>query len=562
MGLIYRIARDKKLRGGMSLGVFLSFSLLVSPTQAEFFDAPIRITDTSGSCQSSEEICGDFVDQDCDGQDLLCTGDDKDLDGYSSSEDCDDTNRFVYPGVSVRCQMASGSGVKTCGSSGAFSACTATPLCEATGGGTCYYVSKLTGSDTNPGTFQQPLRTYKNFLSYYAFEDIPPNRKELKPGDVVYFMSGTYADNYSYNTDRRAFFLRGVHGAAGAPITFKAYPGAHPILSSAERLPPVFLFQSSHLVFEGFEITGGAERGIFSDTVSNLVIRNNRIHNIDGVDNNNLAGVHLVRTDNALLERNIIHDNYDRTNQDTAGRSTENSRNVVLFQGWDNRVSYNVIFNSVPITAEKSGGCVGYKHSAIQPDHETQIFEFDHNILRNCKHGSISSGSFRSRIHHNLILDSALVRFKDLGGPTINQDNIFEFNTVRNYQSFEYNPTTTYAPIETITVRNNIFENFSPTSQQEGALNICIYCDDSLYSHLVGGNRLQFAGNCYHDPDETVKLGLFSSDRTSSQGARYSFSQWQGQGFDTGSIERDPRLDAEHKPQESACFGAGHRAGW
>jgi len=421
------------------LGGVIALSLVPGLVSAQFIDAVVRINGPSGSCQPSEEICGDFVDQDCNGEDLLCSGSDKDLDGFPVGEDCDDTNRFVYPGISVRCEASGGasSGVKTCGSGGSFGACSSQPLCEAKGGGRCYYISKLTGSDSNPGTFDKPFRSYLNLVTYYDHRERPAGWKELAAGDVVYFMSGTYKDNYTYDRHRRAIFFRNVHGTASAPIVLKAYPGAHPILSSTDRVPAMFFFQSSHITVEGFEITGSFERGINTDEVSSLTIRNNRIHGIDGVDNDNLAGVYLARADNTLVTHNLIYDNYDRTNQDTAGRSTENSRNLVLFLGWDNRVSYNVIFNSVPITAEKSGGCVGYKHSAIQPGHPNQIFEFDHNILRNCKHSSISSGSFRSRVHHNLIVDSSLARFKDLGGPTINQDNIFEFNTLRNYAGLE-----------------------------------------------------------------------------------------------------------------------------
>lgn len=40
------------------------------------------------------ELCGDGIDQDSDGADLLCPGDDKDNDGFTSDQDCDDTNRY------------------------------------------------------------------------------------------------------------------------------------------------------------------------------------------------------------------------------------------------------------------------------------------------------------------------------------------------------------------------------------------------------------------------------------------------------------------------------------
>ncbi|MDY6790175.1 MAG: PilC/PilY family type IV pilus protein [Thermodesulfobacteriota bacterium] len=52
------------------------------------------------------EICGDLIDQDCDGSDLVCTADDTDNDGDGYSEnagDCDDTNSAIYPGAKEIC---------------------------------------------------------------------------------------------------------------------------------------------------------------------------------------------------------------------------------------------------------------------------------------------------------------------------------------------------------------------------------------------------------------------------------------------------------------------------
>lgn len=53
------------------------------------------------------EICGNGIDEDCDGADLPCSADDADQDGYLSVEaggrDCDDTNPLVYPGAPEQC---------------------------------------------------------------------------------------------------------------------------------------------------------------------------------------------------------------------------------------------------------------------------------------------------------------------------------------------------------------------------------------------------------------------------------------------------------------------------
>ena len=67
-----------------------------------------------------------------------------------SSNDCDDTNRNVYPGIAIACAASCGQGTQTCQSNGSFTGCSCTPLCEAAGSGRCFYISALTGADLIP----------------------------------------------------------------------------------------------------------------------------------------------------------------------------------------------------------------------------------------------------------------------------------------------------------------------------------------------------------------------------------------------------------------------------
>ncbi len=69
-------------------------------------------TENQGDCNDNDasiypgasEICGDGIDQDCNGSDLVCQTDpndvDDDGDGYTENQgDCDDNNQLVYPGA-------------------------------------------------------------------------------------------------------------------------------------------------------------------------------------------------------------------------------------------------------------------------------------------------------------------------------------------------------------------------------------------------------------------------------------------------------------------------------
>ncbi|MCA9670104.1 MAG: putative metal-binding motif-containing protein [Myxococcales bacterium] len=65
-------------------------------------------TPNQGDCDDTDnkinpagvEICGDNIDQNCDGSDLVCSNLDQDGDGYSPNQgDCDDNNKDVNPGA-------------------------------------------------------------------------------------------------------------------------------------------------------------------------------------------------------------------------------------------------------------------------------------------------------------------------------------------------------------------------------------------------------------------------------------------------------------------------------
>lgn len=543
------------------LSFLMTFSLALNVCAKELPDSPIVINDSQNGCVPKPEICGDAIDQDCNGSDKLCSGNDKDLDGFPVGQDCNDSNRFIYPGIYARCTASCGSGVQKCGANGAYESCSCKPLCEAKGTGRCYYVSKLTGNDTNPGTYEKPFKTYLNFLNYYTSKERPPGYVSLKAGDVVYFMSGTYDENITYQDRPKAFYVKYLNGTKEAPIVIKAYPGTHPILSSKVQTAALDLQQSTYILVEGFEVTKAYTDAIKIYDNKNIEIRNIWAHNNDGVDNSNSSAIELKYSHDIRIHHNILHDNYDRVAADTSGIKTENSRNIVVFGGSNLRIDHNIIFQSKPTSSKLTGACVAYKHSALLEGYENQISEIDHNILWNCFFNAIGSGSHRSRIHHNLIIDSGPIRMKDHGGTTHQKDNIIEYNTLVNSGAFLYNPTDTYSPIGNLTFRNNVI--LDKNKSADPTVNIYRYGPDRIYNKVVPTKLFSLSNNCYFNTEGSISFDLFSfNERGETLGGAYNFTQWQSLGYDTGSIIADPKLDSEYRPSNPNCLDKGHWAGW
>lgn len=101
-----------------------------------------------------------------------------------------------------------------------------------------YYVA-TTGSDSNPGTFAAPWKTFKKATDVVA------------AGDTVLFRGGTYA---GFKTTRR------LPGTAGAPIIFKPFNNERVIIDKyANRIVVGHVIEistgASFFTLDGFEIT-------------------------------------------------------------------------------------------------------------------------------------------------------------------------------------------------------------------------------------------------------------------------------------------------------------------
>ncbi|MEU2631216.1 DUF1565 domain-containing protein, partial [Kitasatospora sp. NPDC007106] len=106
-----------------------------------------------------------------------------------------------------------------------------------------YYVSTA-GSDSNPGTSpSKPFRTLQKAADSTA------------PGDAVSIMNGTYTERAG-GSDVLAISRS---GRPGAPITFQAHPGHHPVINPLTGWNGIRVSGASYIVIRGLEIKGDSE---------------------------------------------------------------------------------------------------------------------------------------------------------------------------------------------------------------------------------------------------------------------------------------------------------------
>jgi hypothetical protein len=438
--------------------------------------------------------------------------------------------------------------------------------CEALGDGRCFYIDAANGDDaTGDGSHATPWRTLANVVSYYGTPGengstaAPPSAIDLAPGDVVYLRAGTYDQLYNYQGELLVARFRQVSGAPGEPISLVAYPGEQPVVDPGGAGVGVDVLQASHFRIRGIEVMNGYGAGVRVSDAEDVVLTHLHVHDTDGIDNDNIAGVYLVGASGVEVACSEIHDNYDRENADTGGEATENSSNVVAFGGGDLRVHHNHIFQTPEHTASKTGGCVKYKHAATDSD---AVFEVDHNVISRCKFFGVGTGTQHTHVHRNVITEGEGIVSRDFGGPTHQVDQVFEHNTLYRASGFHLSPTTDWndatleAPSGIVYTNNVVLHPLESPSQERGVVVIGTYGSDALHDATLPA--LTFATNCYSNPSGALNFSFFAANGGSygAEGAQHDLAGWQGLGLDAGSVDADPMLvDPEGADYRTAADG-------
>lgn len=503
----------------------------------------------------------------CGNGNFPCPEPDKDDDGYLSPSaggvDCDDNDFRIYPGVVTEKGCPAGQ-THSCQADGSYTACTVTPVCEASAGSNCKYIDCGAGSDSSGnGSFSSPWKSFKMVGYRVDGTQNPPGFYPVQPGDVVYLKgSGTCADTYSVTSgEPNVVLAMGTSGTASKPITYKRYPGStaviDPPFTSASPGHVIYLRSANYIKVDDLDITGSYGAVIYGGPNDHIELSRIRCHDTQGNNNDNIACLNLATNPtNIYLHHSEFSNVYD-----TAQPGAQNVGLVVFFQGSNNRVEYNRLFytNSPAYGGPVVGRCLRYKHPGT-----SGTFTVKGNEFWNCNGYAFENSTAGVRMSNNILvnppdyLDGGGYGCWDIGfGISYCRDAVVENNTFVNARAFEMQTSGINAGLGTTTFRNNVVLHTAPSyTSENGFFRIARYGSDANFLLFTTVHGLVTSGNCYYNPNTSVMFDYFA-DTPLTTGAYFNFAQWQGAGFDAGSSVVNPAFDANYAATAGACSGKG-----
>jgi len=451
-------------------------------------------------------------------------------------------------------------------------------LADAESSGNSYYIDPANGSDDNDGSASAPWKSFKKVNSYYQAGYRPKGWVDLKPGDCVMLKGGIYNEVFRPGqwqkgpTGGGSFvaYFRGKKGTAKRPFKIKGYDGT-PIIDPKGKGIGLSIFQSSCWQVEGIEIRNAYGRGMSINESQEVQVNDIHIHDTDGIDNNNIAGLYITGSRDVEVSNSVFNDNYDRTCADTNGRATENSCNVVVFagmRGGNIDIHHCKVYQSLPLSHDLSGGGIKYKHASRIPE---AYFNVHHNEFRNCKFFAFGSGTANTHFHHNLIVGGAGISSRDFGGVTHQVNQVFEYNTLYDTSGFGLRPTIRWRnekfpddPRNIVFTNNAVYDIRPRYSNEHGIVVVGTYMNDETYRATMP--ELTFKQNCYYNHSGPVQFNMASGFNYKDgyrEGEVSSLEQWRHlYGYDKDSIEADPMFMDVHRglfqlKGGSPCKGMG-----
>jgi hypothetical protein len=405
-----------------------------------------------------------------------------------------------------------------------------------------YYVDQANGSASNPGTEAKP------------FKDISQAAAVLRAGDTALVKNGTYDGGKAAGGYEPA-----NSGTAGAPITFKAYPGHHPVIKGTIGSVHLrnyitwdgFLLKGTFAVYgdtgravgwtfinnevtEGSYSDDGNWTGFFIEDVDGALIRNNNIHNIRGYYVTQVRGTGIIyfRCHSCVVENNYIHDNADQGAFDKEGglnnvwrrnifRDNTHTLIEVNNQGPNSGEEvYENIFVCTTLTGEFS----------VDLHLKTQNARVYNNVFSNCNGVSAYGGDATEinqgfRIYNNIFYNSGIgpIAATTFDRWNANEPEVLDYNLYYNvlFHENRYSnaqmgdgPDTTFSLFSAWTAAHSNFDRQS-ISDDPRFVN-----PSTMDFHLQANSPARGAGQggvdmgAYPRNDSTV-IGLLSGQSTS-----------------------------------------------
>lgn len=249
------------------------------------------------------------------------------------------------------------------------------PIPAPAGTGNTYYVSDPSNAAVN----QANLALVP--AGAIVFTTLQAASNATQPGDTVLVMNGTYSSPHPSSYYNAVATITNS-GSPGAYITYAPYPGAHPILTTANAVMyDTLQIEASYIVIEGFEIVGSAQNvtlayatqaaqteeallsqeaaagqpasypgGAVNDitngnciaaqNVTHVMILNNLIHDCSA------AGIDFEKSDYTTVEANTVYNTSWWTMYDTSGIDLHQSLNSDSSTAYKNFVLDNISYNN------------------------------------------------------------------------------------------------------------------------------------------------------------------------------------------------------------------------
>jgi len=153
--------------------------------------------------------------------------------------------------------------------------------------GMTYYVG-IDGSDTYPGTFEQPLKTLEKAIQI------------VRPGETIYIRGGTYHCNRTIDINKS--------GTENKPISILAYKNEKPVFDFSMAWSNGFVIRGAYWYVKGFVIQNAGAAGM---VIQSENAHHNTIENITTHSNNNTGlSLRSKAADNMILNCDSHH-NFD-----------------------------------------------------------------------------------------------------------------------------------------------------------------------------------------------------------------------------------------------------------